>query len=121
MNLRNSLRTLAAAAMLALGLLSTPVLQGHVHAEGHNSQSSCNQAGYYWSDEHGCADKQCWSGGTYYEGGETRATYDQDGNLQSMYICDGFTGGWEQIYLVALPTLPRTTTIAFPECPRPTE
>ncbi len=106
MSLLNQVRIFAIGGMLAAATLTGAV--GHIAASTgeHTTQQSCKQAGYLWIDGQGCADESCYSGGYWYTPGATRIVYDEDGEVQSMYMCDGFTGKWESIGRT-LPTNPQ--------------
>jgi hypothetical protein len=58
------LRALVSAFLLALAIASVPA--EFAHAKIHQSRSSCEGAGYLWSDMFGCADQTCEHNGAHY-------------------------------------------------------
>ncbi len=115
MSLPMRARSLIGASMLALAILSVPVVR--VHAEDACTPSTCG-------------DKTCVDDLTdpdhiiYYRGGETAAFKGADGQLH-IYMCDGFTGQWVLVGDYAPPSTrnplaPQSGSIALPPPPTPT-
>ena len=92
MNIRNAIRTLAVAPVLAAAILSAPVEPVHAQpvAKNFSRALACELDGYIWSDTlQQCANKKCPLGGRNYEPGSVLT--DTQGRR---VICNGFTGEW---------------------------
>ncbi len=95
MGIRQHVRPLAAASLLALSFLSLG--SGLVHAE---DSASCQSRGYEYDPSTGrCADNYCTHDGQTYRPGDQIQVYIPPGNTITnghwqFYMCDGFTGQW---------------------------
>jgi hypothetical protein len=92
MKLHPPVRTLATAALLALGILSGPA--GLALATSNDAERSCNARGYHYDTQRQeCWDKKCtWDGRTY-EPGADRTIRSPGGGVWTL-ICNGGTGHW---------------------------
>jgi hypothetical protein len=124
--IRNLIRILSVAAVLAAAALSVPA--GPVDARPKPkspAQLQCEAQGYQWDAQKGCANNWCADadGNTYAPG---------DGFIigSNQYVCDGFTGSWKVIGFETTPSGPAApplngtaspsgTTSSGPAAPRP--
>jgi hypothetical protein len=91
MRIRATLNTLAAAAVLALALLTLPpdLAFAADNDPGPYAQLICEMRDYAWINGR-CADRHCSNGG---EPGETR-NVNVGGPRSTLIMCDGLTGKW---------------------------
>src|SRR2546430_2227916 len=80
MSIVRQIRPVAAAAVLALAVLSAPGLQGVASARDLCTPETCGT-------------HTCMADGKYYRGGESVTVTLPDGRVRT-YMCDGFTGNW---------------------------
>ena len=132
MNIRNDVRALSVAPVLAAAILGTPVEFAHAQPEGKNFSRAldCQMRGYHWDDRsEQCADKKCVFGGRTFEPGEHVSVPLTTGGI-SIWVCNGFTGVMYELR-TANPTgpaapggngtvAPTNTTSTGPVGPRPT-
>lgn len=97
-----TLRSTVLAAMYALALFSLPVSLVHAaDSQPFNpAKEGCEGTGYMWSDTLGCANKACPDGGTP---GEVRQSRTTGGQQVGYYLCNGFTGRWENYAAIRTP------------------
>jgi len=69
-----------------------------------DAAQKCEARGYIWSDSKGCADKTCSHDGKTYQPGDTRVGPPILGTKRAMYMCDGFTGKWDNLRATIRPT-----------------
>ena len=102
MSLGSYLRPLGAATLVVLALVSGPA--SLAQATANRTERQCTAGGYRWDPVHReCWDRWCpWSDGHYYHPGETKVVGDQ------AYMCDGATGQFIPIGIVAQPGGPAT-------------
>src|SRR5215210_2521996 len=88
-------RTLATAAVLALGILSGPAGLAHAEPNVFTSRDLCRAAGHVWVDGRGCAVYKCPGDKQH---GDRRTVRE---HIPGQYLgrvvtqqCDGFTGQW---------------------------
>jgi hypothetical protein len=92
MNVRNYVRTLVVAVLLAATIVTASTVQVHAMRPWHNTKSTCQADGYAWDEARGCADEYCNDGLMGYgEPGETQVFQNH------IYMCDGFSGQWTQV------------------------
>ena len=105
MKLHPPVRTLATAAVLALGILSGPA--GLALAAPSDAERNCNARGYaYDTDRQECADKKCTHDGRTYEPGSIRTIPRTIGGGVWILYCDGRTGQWGVMNSTQTPELP---------------
>jgi hypothetical protein len=101
MKLHPPVRTLATAAVLALGILSGPA--GLALAAPSDAERNCNARGYaYDTDRQECADKKCTHDGRTYEPGSIRTIPRTLGGT-AYVVCNGRTGQWGYIGMTQTP------------------
>jgi hypothetical protein len=109
------LRTLAAASLTALVMVTAPAGLAHATSPRDVMKAGCEAAGYLWSDTKGCANRHCPDGG---KPGDTRVVRTTGGQDVGTYMCNGFTGEWENIDIRpqqnVRPTIRRTGSLASP-------
>jgi hypothetical protein len=111
MHLRTSPNALAAAAVLAMFLMTLPPDLAHAAPISPKpkspAQQSCESRGYQWSDSKGCADRKCARAGTPSEPGDV---WIQRVDGETIYrYCDGFTGKWVVLIQPGTPAAPPPT------------
>ena len=105
-------RTIGAAFLLGLAILSVPA--EFAHARTYTNRASCEAAGFYWDSSKGCADQSCRHDGRNYLPGDIIHVRSPFTGRTINYMCDGWTGQWVVLRTwQESPQVPRPTTNGF--------